>query len=116
MGDSRVTRWLTSICEEDLVDEALWSRLLRFLERDLKVQQEKALHCRRLNSKEQQSSGSSHFADNPGSVLTVSCCLCNENGHATSNDPNGMLIVQYFACRKWAESTAAQRFRTLRAK
>ena len=42
MGEQRVTRWITSICEEDLTDKDLWQRLLRYLERDLKVQQELA--------------------------------------------------------------------------
>ena len=118
MGDNRVTRWLTSICEEDLVDEALWLRLLKFLERELKVQQEKALHFRRSNPKDEGGGTgrkSGHFTDG-SPTQSVLCCLCNEGGHATTNGPNGILLVQYFTCRKWAESTAAQRFRTLRAK
>ena len=38
LGDSRVTRWLTSICDVTLDDRELWVRLLGFSEKELKVQ------------------------------------------------------------------------------
>ena len=80
MGDNRVTRWLTSICEEDLVDEALWLRLLKFLERELKVQQEKALHFRRSNPKDEgngKGRKSGHFTNGSPTQLIL-CCLCKK--------------------------------------
>ena len=43
MGDARLKKWLTSICEESLEGEDLWKRLILFLEKELKVQQEMAL-------------------------------------------------------------------------
>ena len=119
MGEQRVTRWITSICEEDLTDKDLWQRLLRYLERDLKVQQELALRCQRSDKNvvsNQKTSRSGHFAGGAGSGVVVLCKLCNEDDHAATNGPNGILVVQYFACKKWVESTAAQRFRTLRTK
>ena len=118
MGEQRVTRWITSICEEDLSDEVLWQRLLKYLERELKVQQVLSLRCQRADKKTEpnaKNQRSGHFAGGAGGVVVL-CKLCNEDGHATTNGPNGILVVQYFACRKWVESTAAQRFRTLRSK
>ena len=41
MGDSRVTRWLSTICEVEYNDEQTWHHLVEFLERDLKVQKQK---------------------------------------------------------------------------
>ena len=39
MGDSRVQRWLSTICEVEYNDKQTWHYLIDFLERDLKVQQ-----------------------------------------------------------------------------
>ena len=38
MGEARIAKWLTSICDETLEGEALWKRLILFLEKELKVQ------------------------------------------------------------------------------
>ena len=47
MGDDRLKKWLTSICDESLEGENLWRRLVRFLEKELKVQQEMTLISRK---------------------------------------------------------------------
>ena len=39
MGDGRVQRWLSTICEVEYNDKQTWHYLIDFLERDLKVQQ-----------------------------------------------------------------------------
>ena len=43
MGDSQVTRWLSTICEVEYNDVQLWHDLIEFLDRDLKIQQQKLL-------------------------------------------------------------------------
>ena len=43
MGDSQVTRWLSTICQVEYNDEQTWHHLIGFLEHDLKVQQQKLL-------------------------------------------------------------------------
>ena len=119
MGDERQTRFLNNVIGENLVDEPLWLRLLEFLELDLKVQQEKALYSRRdERSNPPPNRPGSHFTDQGDDDADggLKCSLCNERGHATSNSANGTTLVQYFACRRWAEATPAQRFRTLRSK
>ena len=43
LGDHRVTRWLSSIINEELEGQRLWAELVKFLEQELKLQQEKLL-------------------------------------------------------------------------
>ena len=47
MGDERLKKWLTSIYEESLEGEQLWKRLIRFLDKELKVQQEMSVISRK---------------------------------------------------------------------
>ena len=43
LGDGRVTRWLGSICDEEIEDDVLWRRLIQFLEKEIRFQQQKML-------------------------------------------------------------------------
>ena len=43
MGEYRVTRWLEQSCEEDLTEKPLWNKLIVFLEKEVKVQQQKMM-------------------------------------------------------------------------
>ena len=38
LGDGRVTRWLSTICDEQLEDEKVWEKLILFLEKEMKTQ------------------------------------------------------------------------------
>jgi hypothetical protein len=40
LGDSRLTRWFADISEKDLAEEQLWYHLIKFLEKEVKVQQQ----------------------------------------------------------------------------
>ena len=134
MGDGRVTRWLTCICDENLEDEALWSKLIMFLEKELKVEQEKALikknydndrsmptgrtlqgahHTKTNRGSMERFSGS---ADDQGSKEDKKCAFCDEVGHIQLPGPRGSTLVQYFSCQKFVEMAPAQRFRELRSK
>ena len=35
MGDGGMTKWLSSICDEDIEGEVLWKRIIVFLKKDL---------------------------------------------------------------------------------
>ena len=54
MGDSWVTRWLSTICEVEYNDEQTWHHLIEFLECDLKVQQQKLLIENKSENKRQK--------------------------------------------------------------
>ena len=43
LGDNRVTRWLSTICDNTYNDQELWSKLTEFLEKELRVQEQKLL-------------------------------------------------------------------------
>ena len=43
LGDARCTRWFSSVCDLDLNEKQQWSHLIDFLEKEVKVQQQRAL-------------------------------------------------------------------------
>ena len=54
MGDSRVTRWLSTISEVEYYHEQTWHHLIEFLERGLKIQQQKLLIQNKSENKGQK--------------------------------------------------------------
>ena len=54
MCDSRVTRWLSTICEVEYNDEQTWHHLIEFFQRDLKVQQQKLIIQNKSENKRQK--------------------------------------------------------------
>ena len=57
----------------------------------------------------------SHFVG--GSNTEPICYFCEESeDHVATNGPRGTKIVQYFACRKFAEMSPNERFKELRRK
>ena len=121
LGDSRVTRWLSIACEKTYNDEELWLQLIEFLEKDLKVQQQKLLiqgkteEDEKTKSDENRQSGRSYFAGN--SNAESKCFFCDESeDHVVTNGPRGTIIVQYFACRKFEEMSPNERFKELRSR
>ena len=118
MGDYRVTRWLTIITDEDdLEDAVIWQRLVKFLEKELKVQQQKVL----INIRPPEPK--KVFSSKPNTTHTVhiasyedqnECFICSERGHVTTSGPQGSKLIQYFACKKFAEMTPNERFLTLK--
>ena len=40
VGENRVTKWHMKISDEDLSDEEQWQKLIQFLEKELRVQQQ----------------------------------------------------------------------------
>ena len=71
LGDAKVTKFIERTCDNTLDGKDLWEELLRFLERDIKVQLEKSMIYRtfpeRKSSQEtKRSDGKTHVADNVG--------------------------------------------------
>ena len=127
MGNSSVNKWLTSIAGEDVSEADQWKRLILFLEKELSIHERKSLVLgddSNSNSNEsQRSNRSSHYGYNGGGDNSNSsrqsqekCSFCDEEEHVKTNGPNGSKIIQYFACRKFHDSTPAQRFRELRSR
>ena len=118
MGDSRVTRWLSTICEVEYNDEQTWHHLIEFLVRDLKVQQQKLLIQNKSENKRQKQAYkekghvgryNSHFTVN--SNMKPKCCFVKRlRSILQKNGPKETKIVQYFACLKFVEMPPKDRF------
>ena len=93
MGETRVTKWFPSICDEGDLDESVkWTKLKSFLEKELRVQEEMSL-IKKLDvsseSKEkippvQKDGGYSrkgYVAAHNGGDDDMKCSFCNEAGH-----------------------------------
>ena len=123
LGDSRITRWLSKLCEESYDDKEQWIQLIEFLEKDLKVQQQKMLIQEKSDEKRsgshnsdrrQNGKSSAHFANQS---TDKKCYFCDEgDDHVATAGPRGTEIIQYFACKKFVEMTPNERFQELRRK
>ena len=118
LGDSWVTRWLSTICEVDYNDEQTWHHLIEFQERDLNVQQQKLLIQNKSENKRQKQAYeekghvgryNSHFTVN--SSNKPKCCFVKRlRSILQKNGPKETKIVQYFACQKFVEMAPKDRF------
>ena len=128
LGDFRTTRWLTNICDETFDDEQYWIKLVEFLEKELRVQQQKLLFkTKHEDSKDKSLTGSksnergakrftAHVISNQNDETNSTCSICGESDHVHTIGPGGMKLVQYFACKRFVNMTPEQRFLELRAK
>ena len=66
LGDNQVTRWLSKLCEETYDDHEQWMKLIEFLEKDFKVQQQRMLIQEKSDEKRntKQSSGGRQIGKN----------------------------------------------------
>ena len=137
MGDARVTKWLTNICDTSLEGEELWKELIKFLDKELKVKQELSIIKRKclstdskqssyctssdLNSEDSmadESSKSVHVTTEIRNADEKICSFCNETGHYEITDPLApdQKIIPYFSCKKFVEMSPLERFKELRSK
>ena len=116
LGDTRLTRWFADISEKSLSDEELWNYLLKFLEKEIRVQQQKMLHGfsadikkstsdkppekRIVEKKKAYHSGINSFnASSSNPIIQNICFICGESGHIATSGPNGSKLIQYFSCK-----------------
>ena len=114
LGDGRVTRWLTTMCDEQLEDK-VWEKLILFLEKEMKIWQQRSLVLSRSTTelKDRRGRNELHVVDTNENVINSECFICGENDHIKTEGPGGTQLVQYFSCKKSAEMTPAQRFTEL---
>ena len=134
MGDFRVTKWLTNICDKDLEGEELWNELICFLEKELKVKQELShikkkcvneksdknqSYCASSNSNDDDTEDhdqSAHVTVNTQSTGSTKCAFCDGTGHFERTNIDGSKVVDYFSCEKFVQMTPLDRFSELRRK
>ena len=129
LGDGRVTRWLTLSCEEELEGEQLWKRLISYLEKDMKIQQQRSLiqkieDPKTKSSKDHKSDRKQHahvtnqrskVSDSYNNATTTqsTCAICGSTDHISTNGPNNSKLIQYFSCEKFVSMSPSERFKEL---
>ena len=130
LGDGRVTRWLTLSCEEELEGEQLWKRLLSYLEKDMKIQQQRSLiqkieDPKTKSSKDHSKSDRKQHAHvtnqrskvsdsyNNATTTQSTCAICGSTDHISTNGPNNSKLIQYFSCEKFVSMSPSERFKEL---
>ena len=116
MGEHRMTRWLEQSCEQDLTEKLLWNRLITFLEKEVKIQQQKMMLQRPKSDENQRESkdknersrypiNKSFFSGSESEVPI--CFICGararDSDHIATSGPGGSKVVQYFSCKEFAE-------------
>ena len=130
LGDRRVTKFLTSTCDDKLTPKETWTKLLEFIEREKKVHQQKALLHTQSSDGDQRKPSPQHNggkrqlqahnnSQQPSSTVAI-CQICKEpdgfTNHVATSGPNGSRLLQYFTCKEFVITTPALRLKMLRDK
>ena len=115
LGGKRTTNWFQS-CVDDIPEgKQLWVKLLSYLERDLRIQQQK--HLINLNEHQDRNPRQqTSFHANQTNQRNNSnvCFICNKTDHVATSGPNNTKLIQYFSCEKFVNMSPYERFRTLK--
>ena len=105
MKEHRMTRWLEQSCEQDLIEKLLWNKLITFLEKEVKIKQQKMMMLQRPKSDENQRESKdknerSRYPINKsflsGSESEVPICfICGARAdHIATSGPGGSKVVK----------------------
>ena len=127
-GEERINRWFNIQCDSMYEGEELWQKLIDFLEKDIKINQQKTFHG--INQEKKPSTvsgGNRHYlskeefqAECENDVIETGtinyCSICGNSDHVATNGPNSTKIVQYFACQKFVQWSPSERFAELKSR
>lgn len=125
LGDGRLTRFLSSITDDKPDEKETWQCLLKFLEREENLQQQKStINNLKTERKEGPPIKPNRSGGKPttyfGSSESPICHICGESpgssDHVATYGPNNVKIIQYFTCKKFVEKTPASRLKSIRDK
>ena len=121
IGSKHTTLWLQSIEEEIPDGKDLWAKLLKFLERELRIQQQKQLinfsdESKSANRGSQGGKVSGTYLSNQQPKFTNQCHICGATDHVATNGPDNSKLIQYFICETFTKLTPLERFKILRKK
>ena len=123
IGDNRLISWLSHVSKEGLSGENEWRRSVQFLEKEMRIHQQKGLIQRkkfissntkdanRKESTDKKTSGYRSLLANQ--VNQTVCSFCGEQGHIATNGPGTTKIIQYFTCEKFTQVALQARFQEL---
>ena len=77
LGDGRVTRWLTTMCDEQLEDRKVWEKLILFLEKEMKIWQQRILVSSRSTTelKDRRGRKELHLVDTNEKFINSECFI-----------------------------------------
>jgi len=121
IGENRTTRWLSISCEEERSEgEALWLKFISFLEKEIRIHQEKLLIKNKMddcsNDQQPKRQSSHHVVEVRDTNTLSSCSFCGESNHVATNGPGNSKIIQYFVCKRFVEMSPRDRFLELKSK
>jgi len=125
LGEERTIRWLTISCDAPKEGKWKWKQLLEFLDKEVKIQQQRATSQSKSKktepSKPQPPRKSAHTSSsqqspNLSTVNQSSCFICGKDDHIQTNGPRGMKLIQYFSCKTFVDMTPAERLSMLKSK
>ena len=109
LDENRVTKWLMKISDEDLSDEEQWQKLIQFLEKELRVQQQCLIKGDTKSQNERDDKNDKRYKSHYQSSNTqLKCSICDKVGHVPTNGPNNSNLIQYFTCQHSAMMTPKQ--------
>ena len=131
LGDSRLSRWLSTM-DEGISPKQTWDNLVQFLQKELKLQQQKIVimgsstnnpskatkspEASRTNKADHKRGYNS--TPSPSSPVVCSLCLAHDGAsdHVSTSGPGGTRLIQYYTCKRFAELTPAKRLYLLKEK
>ena len=134
LDDRRATKWITDSCDLELTKEQMWEDLIKFLQKEANVLQQKILLLGKSSSKDgpplqpkdtqkpkdgdRRNDGLVHHVDPTKKDFNTSsvCSFCGEDGHVQTTGPAGSKVVQYFSCEKFAAAGPDDRFQEIKRK
>ena len=128
IGDRRSTKFITHICDEDLTPKQKWFRLIDFLTKERRVNEQKQLlttfdqtqKTKEDSNKQIKRNNASSFHTTLPLSSEVSCSICSapdgSDDHTSTNGPKGCKILQYYTCKDFVTKSPAERFNLLKNK
>ncbi|XP_066918053.1 uncharacterized protein [Clytia hemisphaerica] len=130
IGDVQTTKFLDTICTDNLEQQEIWSKLISFLDHQKRIHQQRLMiqgptpdppkrDPPKKDSPPFRRGPSSHHTDgqqNRRPPDQLNCFICQATNHVATNGPQGSKIVQYFACPVFVNMTPIERFNALKSK
>ena len=127
MGDGQMTKWISSIYDEDMKGEGSENDISLSLKKTLAFNKQQKIIINESNkSKDQKQQDRPQRYTHYNSKSSVSvkssssnglkCHLCGKEDHLPTAGGGGIKLIQYFTCEQCVEMTPADRFQLLRKK
>ena len=119
VGKKRQTDVMKKLIEYERNDQKTWQEIINYLDKELKVK-EQILSYEMHDPKKSGCPKSSGEKGNKVYSIEATegkkCLLCDKTDHTPTVTSKGKLVINYFACKKFAEMSPKKRFEELKSK